>query len=132
MLPGAEFHHIGVVCRSFESDQKRFELLGYGQESPDVHDTIQKVYVRFLVGGGPRIELVRGDGSPGPLAPWLKTGAKLYHMAYLVGSIDEALDYATRQGAKTLVPPVPAIAFDGRKISFVMLPNMLLIELIQK
>lgn len=132
MLNGAEFHHIGLVCRSFELDQERLELLGYRQEAVDVHDPIQRVYVRFLVGGGPRVELVLSDGTPGPLEPWLKTGAKIYHMAYFVDCMDSALQEAVLQGSKVLVTPVPAVAFGGRKISFVMMPNMLLIELIQK
>ena len=132
MLNGAEFHHIGLVCRSFEPDQRRLEALGYRQESEDVHDPIQRVHVRFLVGDGPRIELVRSDGTPGPLGPWLKAGAKIYHMAYFVDCMDSALQEAVLQGSKVLVTPVPAVAFGGRKISFVMMPNMLLIELIQK
>jgi methylmalonyl-CoA/ethylmalonyl-CoA epimerase len=132
MLNGADFHHIGLVCRSFEPDQKRLELLGYRKESEDVHDPVQRVHVRFLVGGGPRIELVRGDGTPGPLGPWLKNGAKIYHMAYLVDSLGSALEEAAMNGCKVLVAPVPAAAFGGKKISFVMMPNMLLVELIQK
>jgi methylmalonyl-CoA/ethylmalonyl-CoA epimerase len=132
MLNGAEFHHIGIVCRSFESDQQRLESLGYRQEEEDFHDPIQRVYVRFLVGGGPRIELVRADGTSGPLESWLKTGSKIYHMAYFVDCMDSALQEAVLQGSKVLVTPVPAAAFGGRKISFVMMPNMLLIELIQK
>jgi hypothetical protein len=46
--------------------------------------------------------------------------------------MDSALQAAVLQGSKVLVTPVPAVAFGGRKISFVMMPNMLLIELIQK
>jgi methylmalonyl-CoA/ethylmalonyl-CoA epimerase len=132
MLNGAEFHHIGLVCRSFEPDQLRLEALGYRQESEDVHDPIQRVHVRFLVGGGPRIELVRADGTSGPLESWLKTGSKIYHMAYFVDCIDNAVEEAVLKGCKVLVAPVPAAAFGGKKISFVMMPNMLLVEFIQK
>ncbi len=132
MINDAEFHHVGMVSRSFDADQKRLELLGYRQESEDVHDPIQKVHVRFLVGGGPRVELVRSDGSPGPLIPWLKMGAKIYHMAYSVGCICKAVEEAELQGCKVLVPPVAAAAFGGRKIAFLMLPNMLLVEIIEK
>jgi methylmalonyl-CoA/ethylmalonyl-CoA epimerase len=53
-------------------------------------------------------------------------------MAYFVDCMDSALQEAMLQGSKVLVAPVPAAAFGGRKISFVMMPNMLLIELIQK
>ncbi len=132
MIPGAEFHHIGVACRSFLSEQPRFEALGYRQEGADAFDPIQNVQVRFLVGGGPRVELVCGDGHQGPLAAWLKSGAKMYHLAYVVDRMPEAVAFLSGQGAKLIVPPVPAAAFDGRKIAFVMLPNMLLVELIER
>jgi methylmalonyl-CoA/ethylmalonyl-CoA epimerase len=132
MITGSEFHHIGLICRSFEAEQCRLEILGYQKESEDVHDPIQKVHVRFLVGGGPRVELVRSDGTPGPLGPWLKSGAKIYHMAYLVDELADALEKAKQQGCKVLVSPVPAAAFGGRRISFVMMPNMLMVEFIEK
>jgi len=132
MIPGAEFHHIGVACRSFLSEQPRFEALGYRQEGIDAFDPVQNVQVRFLIGGGPRVELVCGDGPSGPLAPWLKSGAKMYHLAYLVDRMSEAVAFLSGQGAKLIVPPVPAAAFAGRKIAFVMLPNLLLVELIEK
>ena len=130
MLLDAEFHHIGVACKDFEQEQARFALLGYRQESPDVHDPVQRVHVRFLVGGGPRMELVCGDGQLGPLAPWLKSGIKLYHLAYLVKDLPAALESLKSQGARVVVSPVSAAAFGGRHISFVMLPNQLLVELI--
>lgn len=132
MLTGAEFHHIGVACRSFDQEQAKFEALGYRQEAPDVHDPIQRVHVRFLVGGGPRMELVRSDGQPGPLAPWLKSGVKLYHMAYFVEDLTASLASLKSQGARVVVAPVPAAAFGGRNIAFLMLPNLLLVELIER
>lgn len=130
MLLDAEFHHIGVACKDFEQEQSKFAALGYRQESPDVHDPVQRVHIRFLVGGGPRMELVRSDGEPGPLAPWLKSGIKMYHMAYIVKDLSASLASLKSQGARVVVAPVPAAAFGGRNISFVMLPNLLLVELI--
>jgi methylmalonyl-CoA/ethylmalonyl-CoA epimerase len=132
MIPGAKFHHIGIACRSFNLEQRQLEFLGYKQESPDVHDAAQRVHVRFLVGGGPRLELVRGDGRPGPLSSWLKSGFKMYHMAYEVDCIEEAIERLVGGGAKLLMSPVPASAFAGRRIAFVMLPNMILVEIIEK
>lgn len=94
-------------------------------------DPIQGVRGRFLVGGGPRMELLVSDGPGGVLAPWLKTGQKMYHLAYEVADLGSACAALAKAGAKTVVHPVPAIAFGGRKISFLMLPNMLLVELIE-
>jgi len=63
-------------------------------------------------------------------APWRKSGIKLYHLAYLVKDLPVALESLKSQGARVVVSPVPAAAFGGRHISFVMLPNLLLVELI--
>jgi len=124
------FHHIGVACRDLESETRRFAALGYQQEGPDFTDPIQGVSGRFLIGGGPRLELLVPLSTEGCLAPWLKTGAKLYHLAYIVPDLDLEVTRLRGQGAKTVVPPVPAVAFEGRRITFLMLPNMMLVELI--
>lgn len=121
MVPGAKFHHRGIACRAFDFEQRRLVFLGYKQESTDVHDVAQRVHVRFLVGGGPRLELVRGDGRTGPLSSWLKSGVKMYHMAYEVDCIHEAIEHLVRGGAKLLMAPVPATAFAGSRIAFFML-----------
>ena len=124
------FHHIGVACRDLESETRRFTMLGYTQEGADFTDPIQGVSGRFLVGGGPRLELLIPLSTEGVLAPWLKTGAKMYHLAYQVPDFDGEMARLRGQGAKTVVQPVPAVAFGGRHITFLMLPNMMLVELI--
>ncbi|MFO1487496.1 MAG: VOC family protein [Verrucomicrobiota bacterium] len=126
----SNFHHIGVACRDLESETRRFAALGYTVEGPDFTDPIQGVSGRFLVGGGPRLELLIPLSTEGVLAPWLKTGAKLYHLAYLVPDFDGEMTRLRGQGAKVVVPPVPAVAFANRRITFLMLPNMMLVELI--
>ncbi len=126
----ASFHHIGVACRNLDSEARRFAALGYIQEGVDFTDPIQGVSGRFLIGGGPRLELLIPHSADGCLAPWLKTGAKLYHLAYVVSDFDGEITRLRNEGAKTVVQPVPAVAFEGRHITFLMLPNMMLVELI--
>ena len=128
----AAFHHIGVACRDLDSETSRFAALGYEQEGTDFTDPIQGVSGRFLVGGGPRLELLVPLSTEGCLAPWLKTGAKLYHLAYMTPDFDGEILRLRGQGAKTVVQPVPAVAFGGRRITFLMLPNMMLVELISE
>ena len=128
----AAFHHIGVACRDLDSETSRFAALGYEQEGTDFTDPIQGESGRFLVGGGPRLELLVPLSTEGCLAPWLKTGAKLYHLAYMTPDFDGEILRLRGQGAKTVVQPVPAVAFGGRRITFLMLPNMMLVELISE
>lgn len=131
MIEGLRFHHIGVVCRDLDSEQKMFELLGYQREGAEFVDPLQRIRGRFLVGGGPRLELLAATDDLSPVRPWLQRGVKFYHQAFETDHLEDALsDLIGRQG-RVVVEPVPAVAFNGRKIAFVMLPGSLLIELIQ-
>jgi methylmalonyl-CoA/ethylmalonyl-CoA epimerase len=129
-IRGLAFHHIGIACRDFEAETQAFGMLGYTAESPDFYDPLQGIDGRFLIGGGPRLELLRNHQEPGVLTPWLRKGIRFYHLAF------EADDFALRRGeladlgAKEVVAPQPAVAFGGRLICFTMLKNHTLIELI--
>jgi hypothetical protein len=57
---------------------------------------------------------------------------KLYHLAYETTNLDAAIAVQRASGAKLVVKPVEAVAFQGRKVAFVMLRNRLLIELIAR
>ena len=124
------FHHIGVACRDLDSETRRLAVLCYAPEGPDFTDPIQGVKGRFLSGGGPRLELLTPLSSSGVLTPWLNSSVKLYHLGYETADLAGAVTYFKRERAHIMVQPVEAVAFDHRKIAFMMLPNMLLTELI--
>ena len=86
----------------------------------------------FLVGGGPRIELLESLPGSKTLAPWLASGVRMYHVAYTVPNIGEAVAWARAQRARITVNPVPAVAFQGRLISFSMFRNGLFVEFIER
>jgi methylmalonyl-CoA/ethylmalonyl-CoA epimerase len=124
------FHHVGVACRDVEAESKLLSALGYRIEGEDFFDPVQGVSGRFMAGGGPRLELLTSLEQQGVLTPWLKTNIKLYHLAYETDEIEAGISELRQRGAKVLVRPVKAVAFEQRLISFVMLPNLLLVELI--
>ena len=130
--PALEFHHVGVACTDIRAEAERFAPLGYAVEGKPFVDARQGVRGMFLGSQSPRLELLEslGDASSGVLAPWLKQEAKLYHLAYLARDLATAIEQMRAAGGKLIVAPVAAVAFDGREIAFVMLPNRLLIELI--
>lgn len=128
---GYEFHHIGYASTSLDKDRSFFALLGYRQEGETFADPVQGVTGCFLLGPGPRIELLENLPDATTLTPWLNAGVKMYHLAYLVQDIEGALNWARNQRAKVTVAPVSAIAFGGRRISFVMFRNGLMLEFIE-
>jgi methylmalonyl-CoA/ethylmalonyl-CoA epimerase len=127
-----QFHHIGVACVDLDYETRTLAALGYAIEGEDFSDPIQGVRGRFLIGGGPRLELLSPlSETGGVLAPWLKARVKMYHLAYLTSELDSELERLQTGGAKVVVSPVSAIAFEKRRIAFLMMPNMLLTELIE-
>lgn len=131
-VPGLFFHHVGIACRAFAAEEEVFSALGYTRESEEFMDPIQGIFGVFLIGEGPRLELLRETAEGQRLTPWLRKGIKLYHFGYEVDDMDRAIAQLRAFGAGLVVAPVPAVAFGGRKIAFFMLPNRLLIELISR
>jgi len=130
---GFSFHHLGYACTSIARERSVFELLGYQQEGHAFSDPVQRVNGCFMVGAGPRIELLENSEGSNTLSPWLAAGTRLYHLAYEVEStLDEALRWVKQERARVVVQPVPAVAFGGRQICFVMFRQGLLIELIER
>lgn len=129
---GQEFHHVGYATASIERELPIFGLLGYSAEGEAFTDPTQGVRGLFLAGPGPRIELLESLSDSTTLAPWLANGVRMYHLAYTVPDIDAAVAWARSQRARVTVEPVAAVAFAGRRISFVMFRNGLLIEFIER
>jgi methylmalonyl-CoA/ethylmalonyl-CoA epimerase len=130
---GLVFHHVGVACTAIMAEERFFAMLGYRREGEIFVDPVQGIRGCFLAGQAPRVELLEplaASDTKGVLAPWLAQGVKLYHLAYLVPQLAPAIDSMRAQRAKLVVAPVPAVAFGGREIAFVMLANRLLVELI--
>jgi len=65
------------------------------------------------------------------LDPWLHTRVKFYHQAYLTNDILFDIDRLRAAGARVTVEPVEAVAFEGRRIAFLLLRNMALVELVE-
>ena len=135
MIPavaGLAFHHVGVACTDIAAEAAHFATLGYVAEGDSFEDAVQGIRGMFLAGQSPRVELLeplRVD-APGVLTPWLAQRVKLYHLAYVAPDLSEAIAGLRSQRGKLVVSPVPAVAFGGRNIAFVMLANRLLVELI--
>ncbi|MHB8544097.1 MAG: VOC family protein [Leptospirales bacterium] len=129
---GYKFHHIGYATTSIENELGLFEFLGYRLDGNLFSDSVQGIAGCFLVGPGPCIELLENLPGSNTLTPWIKARVKMYHFAYQVDDINEAIDWARNQGAKVIVRPVPATAFMGCCISFMMFRSGLMVEFIEK
>ena len=84
-----------------------------------------------MVHGPMRIELIEPAGEHSPVRNLVARGIKMYHQCFEVADIELSLSELESQGARTIVAPVPAVAFGGRPIAFLMLRTSLIVELIQ-
>lgn len=125
------FHHIGLACHAIEAETPHITALGYIPEGELIEDPIQKVRLLFMVGPGPRLELIEPTAAASPVSGVLKRGQKFYHMAFECAAFDEKLVELTRAGYLQLGTPVPAVAFGMRKIVFLLSPAMALVEVIE-
>ena len=130
--PSHEFHHVGYATANLERDRAFFEGLGYTQEGEDFSDPIQGVKGCFMTGPGPRVELLHNLDGSDTLTPWLEAGIKMYHFAYLVDDLESALLWAKGRRGRVTVAPVPAVAFDGRRIAFVIFRDGHMLEFIER
>lgn len=130
-MTSLSFHHFGIACRDLDIESGVYETLGYTKEREDFVDPIQGVQGRFLVGGGPRLELLTALDGHDVLEPWLEAGSRIYHQAFETTDLEASVDGLQSKRARMVVDPVPAVAFEGRRICFVMLRTLSLIELIE-
>lgn len=133
------FHHIGVTCRpealANGAERQNLNLLGYCPEGDEWVDERLGMRGQFMVAdgaGAPRVELVAPHGAQSAVTPWLERGIKLYHLAFLATDLSAEIKRMREHRAKLVLPPTPAVAFSNRHVAFVMLPNLLLIEMIEK
>jgi len=78
----------------------------------------------------PCLELIEGVGEDNPVKSHILKGNKFYHFAYETQNIEEDLkDFIENKKARIIVPITSATYFE--KICFLIMPNMMLIELVQ-
>jgi methylmalonyl-CoA/ethylmalonyl-CoA epimerase len=128
-------HHVGYVVRSIaETAPAMARALSLGWDSQIIHDPLQLVNVTFLpanVAGSSTIELVEPAGRRSPVLKFAESGGGLHHVCYEVEDL-EAQIAASRAAGGTLVRvPMPAVAFAGRKIAWVVTAERLLVEYLQ-
>lgn len=128
--------HVGVAVRSIEPTAETLStLFGYKVVSGPFDDPIQKVKVLFLAQSGQdvaEIELVAPLGPDSPVQSMLtKNGGGAYHLCFATGDLDGALEHATKNGCIVVSAPVPAVAFEGRRIAWIYTRSRQLFELVE-
>ena len=125
-----KFHHIGYLVNNFNSAIKNFKKCNYKKKKSIIIDDNLKVKIQFLVNGNNLIELVKPHKNNIGLLSLLKKKNYAYHFAYKVKNLDKTL-VRLKKNFKIIVNPVPAKAFNDKKVAFLKMKNDFIIELIQ-
>ena len=130
-----KLHHIGFVVSSIQESAESFALsLGARWDGNIVFDPLQKVCVTFFQGhdpADPLIELVEPGGPESPVSQFLIDGGGLHHLCYEVKDLDSYLRFCQSVGTRIIRPPVPAVAFGGRRIAWGVTRKRLLMEFLE-
>ncbi len=115
-------HHTGFVLGSIEKNVASYiSFLGATWDENIIFDPLQKVRVTFLKGAHPcdnLIELIEPAGDDSPVSRFLERGGGLHHLCYEVADLESEIALCKSTGAILVHPPVPAVAFDGRRIAW--------------
>ena len=128
--------HVGVAVPALEPATGSLEeIFGYRVVSGPFDDPIQKVRVSFLKASGAdlsEIELIAPISPDAPVQSMLKkNGGGAYHVCLETNNIEAALDHARATGCMIVSQPVPAVAFQGRRIAWIYTPSQQLFELVE-
>lgn len=119
---GARLHHVGYAVASIDR-------LAAGTDRTT--DPIQQVTVAFLDLHGLPIELVEPAGPDCPITQLLRQRHSIYHACFEVPDLEAALLQAEACGLTCIRPPVPATAFGGRRITWLLHRVLGLFELLE-
>jgi methylmalonyl-CoA/ethylmalonyl-CoA epimerase len=133
---GFKLLHVGVAVPSLgPTTELLSSLFGYKVVSGPFDDPIQKVTVNFLAKSEDdvaEIELIAPLSADSPITSMLaKSGGGAYHLCFETSDIEQALVHAKKNGCMVVSPPVPAVAFDGRRIAWIYTRSRQLFELVE-
>ena len=134
-LPGFRFHHYGLAAAEPEVAAIFAAKLGY-KCGPVVFDPLQDVHLRWCEHAvSAPLEIVSPVSQHGPLKRiLLDQPNSFYHLCFEIGTdTATALERLRADGARlvTVLAPLPAVLFGGRKVSFHKVRGFGLLELLE-
>lgn len=134
-MESLKLHHFGIVVSEIEQTRTFLrDALHYRERTGVIHDRIQTAYVQFfsLPGADHYLELVSPDGDSSKLRNACRNGSSPHHVCFSCESAAQTTEMLRRFGCLVIQEAVPGAAFDGRCIAWLMSPDGLLLELVER
>jgi methylmalonyl-CoA/ethylmalonyl-CoA epimerase len=127
-----KLHHVGIVTKKLSECVKLYQALGYS-ERKHVYDPVQMASISLMYRANePIIELIAPEHEQSPAYQWLqRIRAGAYHICYEVRSLDDAIGFLREYGFAVIMDPVPAVAFDNRRVVFLWSALTGVVELVE-
>jgi methylmalonyl-CoA/ethylmalonyl-CoA epimerase len=125
--------HVGIVVSSLDRAAAYYVSAFRLRPVRDrIVDPLQDVELQFLEDDrGTRLELIQPLSENSPVARALKQGGGLNHICYSVEDLEASIRAMVATGAKVVREPLPAVAFDGRRVTFLYTRERELIEFVE-
>jgi methylmalonyl-CoA/ethylmalonyl-CoA epimerase len=125
--------HIGIVVGSLDNASSYYTtLFGLREVGGRIVDPLQDVELQFLQDDrGARLELIRPLTEGSPVSRALKQGGGLNHICYCVPDLESSVQMLVANDAKIVREPMPAVAFDGRRVAFLFTRQRELVEFVE-
>ncbi len=128
-------HHIGIAVKDLDAAVAEYARRpGHRVLGPGVHDRVQTAHVAFIeIAGDPVwLELVAPDSAESKLCGAVRKGGGLNHLCYATDDIEGLARELRNAGMFPLQAPVPAVAFPGRHITWLMGADGVPVELVEE
>lgn len=131
------FHHMGLLTAQPELARDHLHNLNY-ECGDSIYDPLQDVDLCMCHSTrcGPRIELVTPRATNDALSRLLRRKDDyMYHVCFSTPSIPEGVRLLEKDAANRIIevmPPKPAILFNGKRVAFYAVPGLGLIELLEQ
>jgi methylmalonyl-CoA/ethylmalonyl-CoA epimerase len=131
-LHDMRLHHVGVITGNLEGSINFYTSLGYAA-SAIYADPLQKARIVLMQRAHePLVELIVPDSPDSPAASWIqRIMVGPYHTCYEVDDLEAIVAFLRRHSLFPVIKPVPAVAFDMRRIVFLWGENSGLLELLE-
>lgn len=130
-------HHIGYAVTDVWTALKGYRQIGYVPESGLIQDTDRKVNILFVKNRADQtlVELIApmSDDSPvSHLCASMKGASTPYHICYEVDDLEASVQELKRRKFIPTTMIQPAVAFDNRRVVFMLKKEVGLIELLER
>lgn len=135
LLAGLTFHHFGLGTKKPNQASLFLQAQGYSI-GETVFDPLQNVNLSLCCSpNAPAVEIISPADGPSPLDGILnKYNAGIYHLCYESEDIEKSLSILNEFGLNVIpaVAEKEAVLFGGAKVSFYIVVNVGLIEIIER